>query len=410
MFLYVNESSYASTSEGDAAIVGFFQDFRALQYSVIALLTLYLWHFVLTLPQEVLLSAGSGSNNSAEGSLLANLVLSPKSILPPELGLCSYNLYRGFPYLSSISIMVIDFVILMLFTAKTVHYHWKAVDRAWSVFLGLMLTLTKPEVEPVIGGFWFTLVPMAISYLILGMRETTLNSCYYGSETLMTTVSTYFGLTFFDVKFRPYAAGLSIHWACDLINVLVNKAHLDGAAEGVESEAVLDDAASAEGETHLYRSTYIVTLAVLGMFDAFSVKRCGPLRTRQKDTYACRRVQPSNNADMTVPAAAGATIGAGSRSGYGIPAKSLSMEAETTLVEHLSMRTLKDMRRIALWPPRLHLAQLVRLLSLPHDHGLLNQQHSSQSWCGRERGKQIRWIAQDVRQPSQLHPEASKGE
>jgi len=133
----------------------------------------------------------------------------------PSTGMCAVQVPGIVPYMLCVPMMVCDFVLVILIGTKTVRYHLTVMNTRWSgaslmaslargafvfyfitflsVLLALLFWLLKPELVDIAGGFFFTIMSMAINHLVFRMRRT-IEDQAYGDPELMASVSIRFGV------------------------------------------------------------------------------------------------------------------------------------------------------------------------------------------------------------------------
>jgi len=136
-------------------------------------------------------------------------------VLEPKYGLCQIKEITTLSFLSCVPIMTTDLALVIIIGWKTVRYHLEIMDSSWSgasllktlargaflfylgtfmtTLLALFLFFTHPGIVGIAGGSLFTLVPMAVNHLVLGLRETVMDQAY-GDPALVATVSMQFGV------------------------------------------------------------------------------------------------------------------------------------------------------------------------------------------------------------------------
>ncbi|EIW74956.1 hypothetical protein CONPUDRAFT_77742 [Coniophora puteana RWD-64-598 SS2] len=130
--------------------------------------------------------------------------------LSPMFGVCGYTqLNIVAPYLSCMPLMAFDLMLVLLFGGKTVHYHLNVMDTRWNgatlmktltrgafmcylwIFLPTLfaftLLLTDKALLVLSYGPCYTIQPIAIGYLVIGLRR---KVDYHVDEN----VSKYFGV------------------------------------------------------------------------------------------------------------------------------------------------------------------------------------------------------------------------
>ncbi|EIW74938.1 hypothetical protein CONPUDRAFT_77729 [Coniophora puteana RWD-64-598 SS2] len=125
------------------------------------------------------------------GGAIADLPLS--HVLQPELGMCIINELSLTPYLTSVPVMSMDFVLVLLIGGKSIAYQMNVPNKKWmganlmktlaqraflcylciflATLLQLVLFLTNPVFLSISAGIMFTLLPIAINRLVLGLHQ-----------------------------------------------------------------------------------------------------------------------------------------------------------------------------------------------------------------------------------------------
>ncbi|EIW81511.1 hypothetical protein CONPUDRAFT_73221 [Coniophora puteana RWD-64-598 SS2] len=248
MFLFTKTAAQPSVA-GSSAAIDALHDFKTIQYAssmiyhsnflpafvglrkyfTVALVTLYAWDFgakafvpfyiiawlagenkFVVIPVTTLFIVSSGMYMGGD---IAQLFIG--QVLEPEYGLCQIKEITTLSFLSCVPIMTTDLVLVIIIGWKTIKYHLEIMDSSWSgasllktlargaflfylgtfmtTLLALFLFFTHPGIVGIAGGSLFTLVPMAVNHLVLGLRETVMDQAY-GDPALVATVSMQFGV------------------------------------------------------------------------------------------------------------------------------------------------------------------------------------------------------------------------